>query len=808
MSELNPHIVKEHEGDYENTIQYYVTGRPLTEEEMLPDSHGVHPVSPLGFMMKEDGTAMVPTEPLSGFSSYDIFKECPVCGGTGMVQGSTCTECGGTGHKKCATCNGTGQVMDETTQEMVTCPDCDGCGSERYSAEEAYQDAYVVTGKYYMFDSNVITFPVLDIHRSNDGSQIIITVNGLLPAADTESIYFRNLTTDDYTPTGLVGDETVFTPDYVTPSSDNGTTELAVTTDIIFDGTVVDGKLAMCVSTDKTFLAIEDPDSDTLSGIYIMGETEGEPIRKVFNWYGIQDGDSGQDELPPCYASNGYSDTEVEQWVSGKVGGIVKHGCHPSAEEGDLRGAGGFVTWFTTCGNVDISGGAGRNSVIIPGFGLGYGYANSCAGEAKAIYKPDPDDSSERKWLIFGYGTKHDAVRVDVGKTALPLDWPFSHSSDYADETRDNNITLIKDGVLFDDGVEHKIVGGLTRQSRECHVCNGSGEVSTATPCSNCNGTGSIMEDGRPRPCIECGGTGEVHTCPNCEGTGEEPTCSRCEGEGVVFDDMTQEWITCPDCNGNGFCGGHRYVMDKVHVCLYNDFKPSDSGHEHESGTTVLKKTFINLATPITQKDGDTFEVTVSLPNIGLNSAYSDDDLKNLSGYYAYVSQPRAYVVSGTWEFSDTRVYFKTRDLLEYDLGDTMFKDRNGDDLADGTDVRVKIMFDAYQRKKFSAVGTLADGKITITEELDIPANLLRKIKRSADTDGYIHGSICGAAYVEPNNETLSSAIKTNLGLNAVRNEAGALGKDMGNGEANSLQQYNKLYTADTESEDRKHVLF
>jgi hypothetical protein len=137
-----------------------------------------------------------------------------------------------------------------------------------------------------------------------------------------------------------------------------------------------------------------------------------------------------------------------------------------------------------------------------------------------------------------------------------------------------------------------------------------------------------------------------------------------------------------------------------------------------------------------------------------------------------------------------------------------MFKDRNGDDLADGTDVRVKIMFDAYQRKKFSAVGTLADGKITITEELDIPANLLHKIKRSADTDGYIHGSICGAAYVEPNNETLSSAIKTNLGLNAVRNEAGALGKDMGNGEANSLQQYNKLYTADTESEDRKHVLF
>jgi len=814
MSELNPHIVKEHEGDYENTIQYFVTGRPLTDEEMLPDSHGVHPVSPLGFMLKEDGTAMVPTEPLSGFSAYNMFKDCPACGGTGRDGDNACDECHGTGHLKCSTCDGSGQVEDETTHNMVECPDCQGIGSVRFTAQEAYDASYKVTGKYYMFGSDVIAFPVLDIHRNNDGSAIVITVNGLLPPDDTTTIYFRNSTVDDYTPTGLVGEGVTFTPDSVTPDTESGTTELEVATDIVFDGVVVEGKLAMCIATDKQYLAIEDPDSDTTSGIYVMGETAGEPIRKVFNWYGIRDGESDQDERPPCYASNGYSDTEVERWVTEKVGGIVRHGCHPSAEQGDLRGAGGLVTWFTTCGDVDISGGAGQNSVIIPGFGLGYGYANGCAGEAKAIYKPDPDDSSERKWLIFGYGAKHDAVQADVGKTALPLDWPFSNSSDYADETRDNNITLIKDGALFDDGTERKIVGGLTRQSRECHVCNGSGEVSETSQCTNCNGTGEVMEDGRTRPCPACGGTGEVHTCPNCEGTGEEPDCTRCGGTGEVIDEMTQEVITCPDCNGNGFCGGHRYVMDKVHVCLYNDFKPSNATHEHVDGTTVLKKTFINLATPITQKDGDTFEVTVSLPNFGLDNAYSDDYLKNLSGYYAFVSQPRAYVVSGTWEFSDTRVYFTTKDLLEYDLGDTMFKDRNGDDLPDGTDVRVKIMFNAYQSKKFSAVGTLDNGKITLSGELDIPASLMRRIKRSADGEGNIHGSICGAAYVEPNNDTLSPAIKTNLGLNAVRykdgegNARGALGKDMGDGTPNSLRQYNKLYTADTGDDVREHVLF
>lgn len=787
MSELNPHIVKEHEGDYENTIQHYVTGRPLDGEEMLPDSHGVHPVSPLGFMLRDDGAALVPAEPLSGFSSYGVFRDCPTCGGTGEVE-------------------------DETTHTMVTCPACDGTGSLQYSAEEAFMESYRVAGKYYMFDSDVISFPVLDIHRGDDGTKIIVTVNGVLPPEDTTRVYFRNITTDDYTPTGLVGESAVFTPDSVSHSADAGTTELEIVTGIIFDGTVVEGKLAMCVATEKRFLTVEDPDSDTLSGIYIMGETEGEPIRKVFNWHGLQSGGQAPGAFTPCYSGNGYSGTEVERWVSEKVGGIVRHGCHPSSVEGDLRDAGGLVTWFTTCGNVDISGGAGRNSVIVPGFGLGHGYANSCTGKEKSMYRPGPDETVERKWLTFGYGSKHDAMQEVVGKAALPLDWPFTKSSEYADETLDNNITLIKEGVLYDDGVEHKVVGGLTGISRECHVCDGHGELQTEATCTSCGGTGTVREDGVLRPCRECGGTGESRVCPNCHGTGEEPDCMRCGGTGEIEDEATHIMVPCPDCGGAGFCGGHRYVMDKIHVCLYNDFKPSDDTHGHEAGTTVLKKTFINLATPITQKDGDTFEITVSLPTIGLDSAYSSDtsdsDMKNLSGYYAYVSQPRAYVVSGTWEFSDTRVNFVTKDLLEYDLAGTTFKDGDGNPLVDGTEVRVKFVFDACRNRKFPAVGILSAGKITIAEPLDIPEGLARRIKRSADSEGNIHGSICGAAYVEPNNGTLSTAIKTNLGLNAVRNIYGALGKDKGTSVEKALQQYNKLYTADTGSAERAHVLF
>ena len=51
--------------------------------------------------------------------------------------------------------------------------------------------------------------------------------------------------------------------------------------------------------------------------------------------------------------------------------------------------------------------------------------------------------------------------------------------------------------------------------------------------------------------------------------------------------------------------------------------------------------------------------------------------------------------------------------------------------------------------------------------------------------------TVCGAAYVEPNNETLPEGIE-NLGLNAVRNENGALDVDNTGDDGN----YNKVYNA------------
>ena len=60
-------------------------------------------------------------------------------------------------------------------------------------------------------------------------------------------------------------------------------------------------------------------------------------------------------------------------------------------------------------------------------------------------------------------------------------------------------------------------------QSRNCHVCNGTGRVSGA--CAPCNGTGYRPGSNLPNPvtCAGCNGTGNASIlCNNCGGTGRE----------------------------------------------------------------------------------------------------------------------------------------------------------------------------------------------------------------------------------------------------------------------------------------------
>lgn len=812
MSSQNPHVVREEEGKA-YTIREFVTGRPLAADEMLPDEHGVHPVSPLGFLMAGD------------------------------------------------------KVLADRESPEWTVP-----FRVADTMEEAYLKSYVVEGNYTVMHGNTPAYHVLHMERS--GNDLVLTVEGNIPDEETQAFFFRNTTSDDYSLTGIpMTPVTALDATWVNTGS-NAVVTMPVGSGVTFNGIVGAGKLDMCVNvaislvTTKKYICINNPDDTANNGIYLFGSTEEEEFKKVYdygyaeitvescsldllvsgytaamtylwimksdgtfepilhcdgvssdyqfnekrrdpyikhfddvslldgkpvirtrNFYGnkwrgpylstlpgmcqaiteqgtstyvydkhgnalgypgewtvpdewkCSDAEHPSKSIPEtianegdifyklsdcvsldsyddvfiyfynivkqskedtdCYASKGYSDREVADWVRGKMDSVINHARHPESEAGDMTGAGAFTRWFTGCGDVDISGGAGSNRVMVPGFGLGSAEQWKCStmrtGNAAAEKMPSG------KLLTFGYSTNY----ID-GVNALPMDWPFT-SLTSPSLSAENNITLIRDGFT-DSGTTY----------------------------------GSLI-------------------------TGEP---------------------------------GSEKVMNRVHVCLHNNFTVADATEGHTASTTVLKKTFINLATPLDTKDGDEFEITVSMPNVNLADAFPDAehggaDDKNRSGYYAFISQPRAYVVSGTWNFSDTKVSVVSATLAAgaYTLTiDTPFMDKTGNEL-DGIRVRVKVKPSGFGSKPLECTGTLTD---PTTLELEAQEGLV------IDTAMYSY-TICGAAYVEPNNSTLPEGSEP-LGLNAVRSTDGALGDDMGTGVDGTLQMYNRFYTAG-DAADRKQVI-
>lgn len=826
MSEQNPYIVREEDGKAA-TIRDFVTGVPLKPEEMLPDEHGIHPVSPLGFINKDDGTAL-------------------------GVHAAT-----------------TGSIMYD-----------DGV-----TYEEASQLAYVVEGKYGVYTGNAIAFPVMYLER-NANNTFTVKVDGLVPTREMQKFYFRNATSDDYGPTGLVDDNYVVSASSFTDDGVDSTIVLPAGT-ASFAGIVGAGKLLLCVQPVqgtigelKKYLLVQNGDSVEHTGIFKPGSGPGAPFLKMYDgdygnpaastgsfdlliayntaawnyidvklgngtWYKLENETYGGQTVPPdhrpdnhifysnggntnctvihidnaeldngfpifrtwcwnsnqnygpyqsteegvadtpaaytaqtsvpsfvtigcinnsiaaanlggtvyyqrmndawscagkspadppddfyfwifnikqvdksCYASNGYSDREVADWVRGKMEPVIGYGKHPSAMEGNLEGAGAFTRWFASCGNVEISGGAGSKQVTVPGFGLGAGYTGYCpkltsgdTGSGQAV---------SGGWLTFGYGTKYSDLYA-AGVPALPLDWPFTGKTEVptgVDATDlENSITLVKDGVLIPDEGEDT----YTRY-------------------------GSLTKD---------------------DGT----------------------------------------VMNRIHVCLYNDLAKNGSEHGGLNGTTELKKTFVNLGTPLTTGDGDEYEITVSLPIVNSDDVYnSSDPMKSQSAYYAYISQPRVYVVSGTWKFSDTRVIVESSvvedDVQTITVSDT-FKDSAGNAITDCR-VRVELIPVAYGYDRVTCIGTLDGASIVLDEGDRADVNL--------DRTEY---TICGAAYLDDNNATFPEG-STPIGLNAVRDPDAVGSKEAietANGEYavdyggnTELQVYNRMYGAD-DDEQRQHLI-
>lgn len=773
MVAKNPYIVKETDGNA-YTIRQYVTGRPLTAGEMLPDEHGIYPVSPLGFGMSTDGAVMQEADPTAGMMTYPIYY-----GDMYGIPAPTPEEEGNI-------------VPPEMLYGYVK---------------------YHLVGPYSMFTGAELKFPVLSVTvDETDPSVYVVTVTGDIRDCDDDSnttgaVRFYNITTDDYEPTGLLHEDG-FMIDSVSVVNGVSTIKITNQSSAPFSGIVGPGKLGMSVMYDNSgdgpnLVSIKDNTPDSANGIFLVGRLDGEPFRKVCELPEPEDsGEEPGEDIPECNARNGYGSSEVRDWITGRVGGVVGYGTHPSAFPGDLVGAGAFVQWFASCSDIDISAGMGGNQVIVPGFGLGSGYFQTCVTGERAPDSKQDTEVKHSQWLTFGYGTNHsDVLPNDHSKAALPRDWPFTDESDYGNTTVDNSITLIRKGAQ----VNGTVYGRLDRIDPECTRCSGYGTIINVdgqeVECPVCHGTGEVPE------CENCHGTGKVDDadCPECLGSGHSTECYNCDGTGEV------NGFRCSICGGTGKVHGKNVAMNKVHVCLFNNFEPSNDDGGHTAGTTVLKKTFVNLATPINVKDGDEFEVTVSLPNISLDKAFQGtdtDDLKNLSGYYAYISQPRVYVMSGTWKFSETSVEFTvSNDLTKVKLSEE-FLDSDGNPLTDGTEVRVKMSFGSYTSKDFDMTGVLAqvDGEpgIELYDTFDVDDNVKRML--TIPPTRKAPNRICGAAYVEPNNDTLPEG-STPLGLNAVRSEDGVLGPDYGE-EDGGVEQYNKLYTVDNNDDKRHHVLF
>lgn len=132
-------------------------------------------------------------------------------------------------------------------------------------------------------------------------------------------------------------------------------------------------------------------------------------------------------------------------------------------------------------------------------------------------------------------------------------------------------------------GSEVKTESRVTVEHITCTVCKGSGVISESETekichckdpfvdglnlniCPTCKGTGIYMEDW----CLTCQGTGAV--CSNCQGSGKiiekipERVCYLCTGSGYLLDEKIQvEEKVYPTNNRCDVCNGKGYLFTEV----------------------------------------------------------------------------------------------------------------------------------------------------------------------------------------------------------------------------------------------------
>lgn len=265
-----------------------------------------------------------------------------------------------------------------------------------------------------------------------------------------------------------------------------------------------------------------------------------------------------------------------------------------------------------------------------------------------------------------------------------------------------------------------------------------------------------------------------------------------------------------------------RYECNRHVVTIYNELKPRE-----EDGTTVVKPTFIHLPAPLSTKDGDTCEIEVALENLSFEQAFTNGDVKDLSGYYALIAQPRVYVCGGFQEFSTTRYpitdlnigsgsfTFKTTEAIRDLNGEPIVHnpDKEGDhDSVTGISLPVRVHLTNSAMEPAEAwVDGIATAETypssedpaptTITVNGDFPWSV------SDRRFGIDNVAVCGVVFVRLNREvdcnnpsTLNTGIRTRI--------PELLADDAGNGEEGTLQQYNRFFSLSNDPTDTTRTHF
>lgn len=580
-------------------------------------------------------------------------------------------------------------------------------------------------------------------------------VNLLNDNGSYRNIYFADAGYEKYSITGLVGDgsDVKFTPDEIEFS--DGKTYVEFTgTGVTVRGNIGAGRINLVVDVASgEYVLLEGQDVSAENGLYLIQEGTWAKLAST-SWYdgeqigsycdcppdpnhpetceGYTGGENpycspaSLDNSPTCgHYRHGYSDREVADEVSARCSGIIKNAVHPMSIAGDLTGAGSMTKWFVECGKVALGGSSnGSRAVVIDGFGLGGSYNGECTYGSQCVRIRNSSASKEEPERPW--------LKFAIG----------ARRPEAGSEVE----TLPKDWPFTS-------ASSFNQDSADNNITL----IKPVVTLTDGNAAGGLESD-------------IYDTCPKCEGTG-------------VFDGHT-----CPECDGEGMVYTGHQEMNRVHICVNNDFRTDDNG-------VVVKKTYVHLPAFLDTKDGDEFEITVSMPTLNTENAFSGlDPVDAQRAYYAFISQPRVIVMGGYWKFSDTSLKW-TLDAGE-NPAETGFVipcadgvlDKDGNALEQGTRVRFTLDGGNNCPRYAGMTGTLTKNSGGIVKIGDLSGYPYSRRLRDR------HLSICGMAYLDKladEQSTLNNFSTTPMGLHS-RN-AVTLGDDMGDGDTSSLNYHNKF---------------